>query len=487
MKHFAMDITKLQSASVLVIGDVMLDTFIYGDVKRISPEAPIPILSVREEKSMAGGAANVALNVTALGARSAVIGIVGDDDAGRLLHRLLNSADGRILADLAVDAARPTTVKSRYIGHNQQILRADRERAESASAEIESALIAKVRKRLWASDAVAISDYGKGVLTDRVLAEIMRLAGSLGRTVIVDPKRACWDAYKGASVIKPNLQELLRATGRDPHKPEEAGRAAEEVLARLGSTVLLTKSKDGMSLYRKDREPVHARAAAHEVFDVSGAGDTTLAAFAAAVAAGIEADAAMHMANLAAGIAVTKLGTAVVTAEELTMACASNDFSLGSPPRILDAKSAAGVVERWRARGLRVGFTNGCFDILHAGHVMMLSKAAEACDRLVVALNSDASVRRLKGAGRPVQTESSRTQVMAALEAASLVTVFDEDTPIELIKLFRPDVLFKGADYRENEVVGGDLVKSWGGKVELIEHTPGLSTTNVIGRARSMG
>ena len=345
-------------------------------------------------------------------------------------------------------------------------------------------MIAKVRERLRAADVVAISDYAKGVLTDRVLAEIMRLSASLGRPVIVDPKRARWDAYKGASVVKPNLRELLRATGRDLHNADETDQAAAEILAKLGSSVLVTKSKDGMSLYRKDHDPVHARAVTHEVFDVSGAGDTTLAAFAGALAAGIAADEAMHMANLAAGVAVTKLGTAVVTAEELKAAFASNAFRLGRPQRIMDVKSAADVVERWKAKGLRVGFTNGCFDILHAGHVTMLSKAAEACDQLVVALNSDASVRRLKGAGRPVQTESSRTQVMAALEPVSLVTVFNEDTPIELIKLFRPDVLFKGADYREDEVVGGDLVKSWGGKVELIGLTPGLSTTNVIGRAR---
>ncbi|MGO9484964.1 MAG: D-glycero-beta-D-manno-heptose-7-phosphate kinase [Rhodomicrobium sp.] len=487
MKHFAAHIAKLQSAAVLVIGDVMLDTFIYGDVNRISPEAPIPILSVREEKNMAGGAANVALNVAALGASPIVVGIVGDDDAGRLLHQLLSPADGRTQAQLVIDPSRPTTLKARYIGNNQQILRADRERVENASPDIEDALIAKVRECLPASDIVAISDYGKGVLTDRVLSEIMLLCESHGRPVIVDPKRVRWDAYKGASVIKPNLQELLRATGRDLHHAGEAGRAALEIAATLGASVLLTRSKDGISLYRKDHEPVHARAVAHEVFDVSGAGDTALAVFAAALGAGIAADAAMHLANHAAGIAVTKLGTAVVTADELVRALASEDFFLSAPERILDSQSAAGVIERWKARGLRVGFTNGCFDILHAGHVAMLSKAAEACDRLVVALNSDASVRRLKGESRPVQTESSRTQVMAGLKAASLVTVFSEDTPIELIKLFRPDVLFKGADYKEDEVVGGDLVKSWGGKVVLIELSPGLSTTNVIGRTRSMG
>jgi D-beta-D-heptose 7-phosphate kinase/D-beta-D-heptose 1-phosphate adenosyltransferase len=487
MKHFATDIAKLQSAAVLVIGDVMLDTFIYGDVNRISPEAPIPILSVRDQKTMAGGAANVALNVTALGASSVVIGIVGDDDAGRLLHQLLNSGEGRSRPELVTDPVRPTTVKSRYVGNNQQILRADRERADSASPKIEEALIAKVRACLPAADAVAISDYAKGVLTDRVLAEIMRLSKSLDLPVIVDPKRARWDAYKGASVIKPNLQELLRATGRDVHHAGEADRAASEIVAMLGANVLLTRSRDGMSLYCKDHDPVHARAVTHEVFDVSGAGDTTLAAFATALAAGIAPDTAVHMANLAAGVAVTKLGTAVVTSDELARAYASEELLLDAPQRILDAKSAAGVIERWKAKGLRVGFTNGCFDILHAGHVTMLSKAAEACDRLIVALNSDASVRRLKGPSRPVQTESSRTQVIAALQAASLVTVFGEDTPIELIKLFRPDVLFKGADYKEDEVVGGDLVKSWGGRVLLIELTPGLSTTNVIGRARTIG
>lgn len=485
MMRLSHDISRLRQGSLLVVGDVMLDAFVYGNVARISPEAPIPILSVLEEMNAPGGAANVALNAAALGARAVVVGLVGDDSPGRELHALIGSARYPAVADFVVDAERPTTVKTRYVGNKQQILRSDRESTAPPRRAVEDNILARVAARLPAAQIVAISDYAKGVLTDRALTEIIATCRKAGVPVVIDPKRAHWEIYRGAAALKPNLRELAIATGIDCDCDERIDRAAMTVAAELGVQVLLTRSQNGMSLYRAGCAPAHARASTHEVFDVSGAGDTALAAFASALAADLSAVEAMQIANVAAGVAVTKLGTAIVTANELASACAAGEAAC-PVERIATRERAAAICHHWKARGLRVGFTNGCFDLVHAGHVSMLAKAASRCDRLVVALNSDASVRRLKGDSRPVQTEQSRTQVMSAMEAASLVTVFDEDTPFELIKLLKPDVLFKGADYTEEQTVGGDLVRQWGGEVVLIDLVDGFSTSRAIRRAKGL-
>lgn len=432
----------------------MLDTFVYGQVRRISPEAPIPIVSVVDERSMAGGAANVALNIASLGGKVVVVGVIGDDDAGRKLQTLFTEGQYGASADFIVDPARQTSLKTRYVGNKQQILRVDRESTTPVTGAVEDALIRSIGAQLAYAQVVAISDYGKGVLTDHVLAEVIGLCRIAGIPTIVDPKRARWDAYRGVTIIKPNLQELARATGLDCGLATDVDRAAAQVVGSLGAALLLTRSHEGMSLYEPGQEPVHARASSHEVFDVSGAGDTALAAFAVSLATHHSLADSMRIANVAAGVAVTKLGTAVVTADELARAWTGELFVVPTG-RVMSRTAAAAVCKNWRARGLRIGFTNGCFDILHAGHVSMLTKAASRCDRLVVALNSDASVRRLKGPDRPVQDEASRAHVVAALQAASLVTIFEEDTPLELIEMLKPDMLFKGADYSESEVVGG--------------------------------
>jgi D-beta-D-heptose 7-phosphate kinase/D-beta-D-heptose 1-phosphate adenosyltransferase len=478
-------IARLREGSVLVIGDVMLDTFVYGDVVRVSPEAPIPVLSVRDEVSMPGGAANVALNAAAIGVSATVIGLVGNDDAGRRLFELIGSAPYPAIADLVVDVGRPTTVKTRYVGNKQQILRSDRETTMAPSRAVEDQLIARVKARLPQAQIVAISDYAKGVLSDRLLTDIISSCQHDGVPVVIDPKRARWEIYRGAAVIKPNLRELAQATGLDYSDDESIAHAAQKMVAELNVQLLLTRSENGMSLYRAGYSPVHAQAATHEVFDVSGAGDTALAAFSSALAGGLDTVEAMRIANVASGVAVTKHGTAIVTAEELASVCANG--AVNHPDdRIVTIDRAASICRQWKAHGLRVGFTNGCFDIVHSGHVAMLAQAASRCDRLIVALNSDNSVRRLKGEGRPVQPADSRAQVIAALEAASLVTTFDEDTPLELIKRLKPDLLFKGADYTKEQVVGGDLVGLWGGEVVLLKLVDGFSTTRAIRRARGL-
>jgi D-beta-D-heptose 7-phosphate kinase/D-beta-D-heptose 1-phosphate adenosyltransferase len=476
-----LDVAQLEHKRVLVVGDVMLDTFVYGEVSRISPEAPIPVLSVTRTEKMPGGAANVAVNVAALRASVVLMGVTGADTEGAMLAQLLRQFSSTIIADFLVDPERPTTAKTRYIGKSQQMLRADNESVQHASSKIEDEAISRLVGHLDTCDAVIVSDYSKGFLTDRILRELMSRANKLGKPVIVDPKRAQFDAYKGASYIKPNVSELSRASGIDAVTDASATIAAETVIRATGAAILLTRSEKGMALFRDNSEAFFIRTAPSEIFDVSGAGDTACAAFAVGIAAGLTAQDAAVVANTAAGLSVTKLGTAFVAASEL-QAALSDNILVERVSRIASLEHAVAVRNNWKSRGLKVGFTNGCFDILHSGHVSLLNAAASACDRLIVAINSDESVRRLKGPGRPAQDESSRLQVMASLAAVDLVTVFDEDTPLRLIEALAPDYLIKGADYKENEVVGADIVKAAGGSVLLVDLVSDVSTTRTINR-----
>jgi D-beta-D-heptose 7-phosphate kinase/D-beta-D-heptose 1-phosphate adenosyltransferase len=365
------------------------------------------------------------------------------------------------------------------------MLRVDQEYTAPISAETGLALLREVEKHLTEANVVVLSDYGKGVLTDRVIAETLSMARAAGKPTIVDPKRATFDVYRGATYIKPNLSELQHATGISCDSAERLEQAARHVLGATGADLLVTRSQQGMSLFQSDQTAHHVRSVVREVFDVSGAGDTALAAFAVGLVSGYAASDAMLLANIAAGIAVSKLGTAVVTAQELVGALSEGLF-FEPRDRVLAIEPAVMLCRAWRDRGLRIGFTNGCFDILHAGHVTLLGKAADACDRLVVGLNSDASVKRLKGPTRPVQDLASRAQVLASLDAVDLVVPFDEDTPIDLISRLRPDVLVKGADYQAHEVVGADVVTEYGGRLLLVELVQGHSTTNTIKRAANM-
>jgi len=470
----------------LVLGDAMLDVYVHGEVARISPEAPIPVLTITSSKSMPGGAANVAANLAALGAKSVLLGVVGADSQGQQLRQLMTSGRHEIVDGLLTAPDRPTTVKTRYMCNAHQMLRADQECRRAIPVGLEDALLAQVQHWIGRASLVVLSDYDKGVLTPRLLAEVMRLAAAAGKPVIVDPKRDSFAAYRGATLIKPNVAELQRATGIDAHSDAGVAEAAGQLIEKLGMDVLVTRSEKGMSLFRKGHPPAHASSQAREVFDVSGAGDTALAAFAVALASGADAADAMQFANTASGIAVTRLGTAVISLAEIK-AAQSAQILEGVADRIVSADRAAAMCRLWRDLGLRIGFTNGCFDILHAGHVTMLKKVAAQCDRLVVALNTDASVRRLKGPSRPVQDEASRAQVIASLAAVDLVVLFDADTPVGLIESLEPDLLAKGADYQEHEVVGADLVKARGGKVVLVDLVPDQSTTNAIRRAKGLG
>lgn len=471
--------------TVLCVGDLMLDDFVYGEVTRISPEAPTPVLAVRHNQIEIGGAGNVARNIAALGARCIFVALVGDDEAGLLLTQALGKFNGGIAPDLVVDPARQTTRKVRFVSehHSTHLMRADWETAAPASAQSEAALIARAEAALPQVGAVVLSDYAKGVLTPRVIRAVIDGAKRLGKPVVVDPKSHDYSLYRGATLITPNAKELAAAVHRPLASDSGIAAAAAELAQTLScEAVLVTRSEEGMTLQVAGAAPVHVPAYPVRVRDVSGAGDTVAAAIAVLLAMKTPFEPAMRAANAAAAVVVGKRGTATASLAELRhrilpAASLAPEDKIVFDWSVLDERLA-----QWRRQGLRIGFTNGCFDLLHRGHIRLLAEARAACDLLIVGLNSDASTRRLKGQGRPINAAEGRAEVLAALEAVDLVVVFDQDTPLELIKLVRPNVLIKGADYSREEVVGHEVVEAAGGQVILVDLVPGHSTTNIVRR-----
>jgi len=474
-------VRQFPNARVLVLGDVILDRYVTGTAHRLSPEAPIPVLRPAGNRSTLGGAANVALNITTLGGQTMLIGVIGDDAAGAEMTRLVLAANG-IACRLVVAPERPTTAKTRFMAGSHQLLRLDEETTEPLADAAAAAVLEHFEAGLDWADVVVLSDYAKGVLGDAVLAAVLARAEARECMVVADPKRADFAAYRGAAILTPNELEVRLATRIDAAHDTEADRAGRAALdATGGEAVLVTRSARGLTLVQRGAEALHLPARAREVADVSGAGDTLVAALAVALAAGAALPDAAMLANLTAGISVGKQGTATVSREELLGALHLEDL-VATDRKVATADQAAVRVASWRSNGLRIGFTNGCFDLIHPGHVRLLTEARAACDRLIVALNTDASVKRLKGPTRPVQTETARATVMASLAPVDLVVLFDQETPLELIRALRPDVLVKGADYTMDQVVGGDLVHGWGGRVMLVNLQEGYSTTGTIKR-----
>ena len=472
--------------TVLCVGDLMLDEFVYGEVSRISPEAPAPVIAARRSELNVGGAGNVARNIAALGARCIFVGLIGNDTAGEMLTVEL-AKETFIEPMLVVDPSRPTTRKVRFVSEHfsTHMLRADWEMAAPASEVTERKLIDAVVAALPRADIVLLSDYAKGVLTARVIRNVIDAARKLGKRVIVDPKSANLAIYRGATLLTPNRKEFAEATRRRIQSDADIADASIEALRTADAeAVLVTQSEDGMTLAHRDGTLIHVPAQPAKVRDVSGAGDTVAAVLAVTMAAGMDWDTSLRCAAAGAAVAVSKPGTATVSLAELRRkilphASLAAEEKIASNAADLDAR-----VAEWRAQGLRVGFTNGCFDILHPGHVRVITQARAACDRLILGLNSDASVRRLKGPERPVQDERSRAEVLAALEAVDLVVIFGQDTPLELITQIKPSVLVKGGDYTREQVVGHEIVAANGGEVVLVDILPGHSTTSLVKRAR---
>lgn len=476
----ALDISsRLHSKRILVLGDVMLDTFVYGHCTRISPEAPIPVIRIEREDVMLGGAGNVARNIAALGGEAVLIGIVGDDAAGITFLAKVAEEPG-IFADLVTDG-RPTTQKIRYVAAGQQMLRADIEQSHMAD---HASLLATFARQLDAADAVVLSDYAKGVLSPTLLAQAISMARAAGKPIIADPKSADVSRYDGVTLLTPNAGEATAAAGIVCDGDDaEVALAAERLLERMPNSpaLLITRGARGMTLAERGTDAAHLPALAREVFDVSGAGDTVIATLALGLAAGLPVTEATELANVAAGMAVSKPGTAVVTADELAHELRHGRVQ-GTDRKIVTLDEALAIVAAWRRKGERIGFTNGCFDLIHPGHVSQLAQARGQCDHLIVGLNTDASISTLKGPSRPVQREDARAIVLASLQSVDLVILFGEDTPMHLIEAIRPDVLIKGKDYTVEQVVGSELVLGYGGEVFLADLAPGHSTTDIITR-----
>jgi D-beta-D-heptose 7-phosphate kinase/D-beta-D-heptose 1-phosphate adenosyltransferase len=482
--HLIPLVEKLAAHRVLCVGDVMLDRYVYGQVERISPEAPIPVLHTQREAVTLGGAGNVVRNIVALGGQVDLIGIVGQDQAGYDLAKLLTSLP-QVTSYLLTDNSRPTTLKTRFVADGQQLLRADHEVAQASSADMEEQTLLRVKGALENCDIVILSDYAKGVLTNRVVGEILKLAREKNRKVVIDPKGRDFSRYRGAYMLTPNRRELAEATGIAIRSVEDAEKAARQLIeAHQLEAVLAKLGGDGVCLVRKGQPPAHFRASAREVFDVSGAGDTVVAAMSLALAGGLDPAEGAAMANIAGSVVVAKIGTAVCSREDLARELA-HDQARMSEEKIVGLPEATETAERWRKQGFKVGFTNGVFDLLHPGHVSLIRQAKAACDKLVVGINSDASVKRLKGENRPVQNEAARAAVLASLADVDQIVIFAEDTPLNAIKAIRPSVLIKGADYNKDQVVGGDLVEGWGGRVILANLVEGHSTTATIAKLQT--
>jgi D-beta-D-heptose 7-phosphate kinase/D-beta-D-heptose 1-phosphate adenosyltransferase len=488
MYNYDEQLAKLGGATVLCIGDLMLDDFVYGDVSRISPEAPAPVIVVKREQKLIGGAGNVARGIAALGAHCIFVSVLGEDDAGRVVTRAFKEECPKIETHLMIDPSRPTTRKVRFVSehHSTHLLRADWELAAPVSDEIERKLIGAVRNVLPRAGAVVLSDYAKGVLTPRVVHAVIDAANELGIPVVVDPKGLDYGIYRGATLITPNRKELSEATHRPIANEADLIAAAQELARLVGSeAVLITRSEEGMTLYTNAAPAVHIPAYPVKIRDVSGAGDTVAAVLAVMLATKAEFEPAVRAANAAAAVVVGKRGTATVTIAELRSRLLPAAFLAPEEKIVYDWSVLDEHLTEWRRQGLRTGFTNGCFDLLHPGHIKLLTEARAACDRLIVGLNTDDSIKRLKGQDRPVQGQQARAEVLSALEAVDLVVLFDADTPVDLIRRVKPSVLVKGADYRVDQVVGRELVEAHGGKILLVGLAPGHSTTRLIGERPS--
>lgn len=497
--HLRPYLDKFPEKAVLIVGDIMLDRFVYGTVERISPESPVPVLSIQREDVMLGGAGNVLSNLAGLGVQGRILTVVGDDSIAAQVGDLVEERKGN-RTGLIVDPARPTTIKTRFLAAHQQLLRTDFEKKGALSPATEERLCQAIAEQLPAMQAVILSDYGKGVLTPAVIKAVIDTARAHDIPVLVDPKGRDYSIYEGASVVTPNRKELAEATGDHPtDSDEDIIKAAEYLLQDSGiDSIVVTRSEKGMTIWDKaqGRAPVHIPTQALEVFDVSGAGDTVIATLAAALASGASLEEAAHLSNLAGGIVVAKVGTAAIRREELNRALTAGGprdvikgqaFTMAAP--VCKADEAREQIQRWKAQGLTVGFTNGCFDIIHYGHVNYLNRAREKCDRLVVGLNSDASIKRLKGLDRPVNEETARASVIGALGAIDMVVMFgdapeDNDTPCNLIRALQPDMFFKGGDYREDQLPEAPIVKSYGGQVKIMPLYDGHSTTRIIARVQ---
>ncbi len=473
--EFAQDNNKW----VLVIGDLMLDRYLIGEVERISPEAPVPIVLLKQQNERAGGAANVAANLAGLGIKTHIAGCVGQDVDGKALLNMLTQ-QGIEASSVLQSVERPTITKTRILGGHHQMMRLDQESHAAFSANENSDLLNLVKSQLSAKPSIVIlSDYAKGVLSSEVCQSIITACKAANIPVLADPKGKDYSKYKGATALTPNKKETAEACGVNARETDALLASANALRKTLNLQFLaVTRGEEGISVL-DDNSSAHIPASAKQVFDVSGAGDTVIATLAAGMMFGLGHHDALHLANIAAGIVVGKVGTVPIHRDELLHELTTQEAT-EQADKICDLAHLTSKVAAWRKQNLKIAFTNGCFDLLHAGHVTYLEAAKKTSDKLILGLNTDRSVSAIKGPTRPVIHENDRARVLAALESIDAVILFDEDTPLTLINTLKPDVIIKGSDYTEDQVVGGAEVKSWGGKVALIDVVEGRSTSNII-------
>jgi len=478
-KHLYSEITKLTGHRVLCIGDIMLDRFIYGNVSRISPEAPIPVFHEKRMETTLGGSGNVVRNIVSMGGNVDTIFIVGKDQAGYDLTEKLSEMP-EVSPYVITDKTRPTIIKTRFVCEGQQMLRSDREDISIIDKKIENQILLSIKGAIEDCDVVILSDYAKGILTDKIISQTIKLGREKNKPVLIDTKGRDFTKYKNAHFLTPNRKELKEATGMEIKTVEDAYKASNLLIEKCELDGVLAKlGKDGLALILKDKPIEHFETKAREVYDVSGAGDTVVATMALAMAGGLSISDSSALANLAGSIVVTKTGTATTTQSELQSEI-MKDQSRFSESKIMSTKEITEVAKDCKNKNKKVGFTNGVFDLLHSGHLSSINQAKRNCDFLIVGINSDASVKRLKGDDRPIYSEEERALVLSALSNVDAVVIFNDDTPYDIIKTIKPDVLIKGSDYKVEEVVGYDLVQSWGGKVVLADLIENKSTTNTV-------
>jgi D-beta-D-heptose 7-phosphate kinase / D-beta-D-heptose 1-phosphate adenosyltransferase len=472
------DISKFDQCRLLVIGDLMLDEYLWGEVDRISPEAPVQVVTIQKEDFTLGGAGNVVNNAVALGAKVFTAGVIGTGRNGQVLLERFNEL-GVDTSLIIQEPDRATTQKTRIIAANQHVLRIDRETKQDISGQTLEKIIRLIEDKMPDIDVVLISDYGKGLITKNLLSKVIASAKKHEKMIIVDPKGLDFSKYSGVSLLTPNKKEAALASGVEINDDSSLEKAANKILGNISlDNLLITCGKDGMVLFEKNKTPFRVRAKSRQVFDVSGAGDTVLAVFGLAVASGASIPNSVALANTAAGIVVGKVGTATVSKQELSSALTSDDTGL--PAKYKDLSELPALVKDLKKKGKQLVLTNGCFDLLHAGHIMLFSASKQLGDILIVAIDDDASVKKLKGSGRPVINAKERSRILSALDAVDYVVVFSSQELIKLIEIIQPDVLTKGSNYSTTQVFGRERVEALGGKVVLIPVTEDISSTRII-------
>jgi len=470
------------SGRVLCIGDIILDSYSHGDVKRISPEAPIPVLKINNNKyEVLGGCGNVAKNICGAGSKCHIISVCGDDKESLVLKKLLKDAK-KLTFNLLTDPTRCTTKKIRFVSGNQQILRVDKEFNKPISSKLEAKVLKILKSKIDFFDVVVLSDYSKGFLTDNLLKNIIEISKKKEKVVIVDPKKSDFHPYKGADIITPNFKELLEASKFEKNKKKENNSnivvtLSKELLRKYKfDAIVTTRSSDGISIVDNNNDYLHLPSKAQEVFDVSGAGDTVIAYIAAGIAKGKSLFNATEIANDAAGIAVGKFGTTVVNEKDL--------LNSNQSKKLLKLEELYNDLKKYKTK--TIGFTNGCFDLIHQGHIFYLKEARKMCDFLILGLNSDNSIKKIKGKDRPILSQIERSEILKNFDFIDRILIFNEETPINLIKKIKPNIIFKGDDYSVKEVVGSEEMKKWGGQIKLIKCVKGKSTSNIIRKIKNV-